>query len=625
MTDTMSGAHQARAIVPLLMLHVTIVVVLLALLAQHVLLTGDMVLHFILVDEIMKHGGVQPGSHLNGLVMPTYPQVSHWLAAIVGWSTGSGFVGIIVVSILSIYVSYLMIIRLVGAALPVNLLLFTSAFALLARTHSLIGWEVVVNWFYPQLVADVIYFASLLWLSKKAPIWQQALFVPLAGAATMWVQPLVAVHIFGAGATLIAFLVTEEWHRESTFPTRTALYLLLLVTLCAFVSVLHPSLQVMRTVAMNNGYLEFGYSRILLVAMVCAGIGIINLWRHFTDRAEYVDAVLGSALVAATLLAVAQFAALQMLSEGSDYAVKKHMFIVVTLGAMNAVRIIAWLTGPFARREAIGKYATPIMAAFATIYILKGFKTPVAPILEALAYANDVAKSDVPGFRPGNTVADDISIPPLANYMISLTALQHPPTTSLMENPKQDAKLVMIRRTPDTDQICEQRLYQSKTHAIVDPACLKIYPLNKTLRFGEGGNGWRYATEGWMAAGSSNVWSLGIPGGTIQLSLAQNLDVPYEINVTGMALLNQKHPEQEVRVEVNGIDIAAWTYHLAAPIGERSAIIPAQMASSGSLRIDFKAINPVSPAQMGMNTDPRIFGFGLESLTVRPCCMAVNK
>jgi hypothetical protein len=625
MMDTMSGAHQARAIAPLLMLHVTIVVALLALLARHVLLTGDMVLHFILVDEIMKHGGVQPGSYLTQLVMPTYPQASHWLAAIVGWSSGSGFVGIIVVSILSIYVSYLMIIRLVGAALPVNLLLFTAAFALLAHTHSLIGWEVVVNWFYPQLVADVIYFASLLWLSKKAPIWQQALFVPLVGAATMWVQPLVAVHIFAAGATLIAFLLTEEWHRESKFPARTALYLLLLVTLCALVSALHPSLRVMRTVAMNNGYLEFSYSTILLVAMVCAGIGIVNLWRHFSGRAEYVDAVLGSAVAAATLLAIAQFVALQMLGEGSDYAVKKHMFIIVTLGAINAVRILGSLTKPSARREVIGKYAAPILAATATIVILKPFKTPVAPILEAQVFAIDAAKSDVPGFRPGNTVADDMSIPFLANYMISLTALQHPLTTALTENPRQDAKLVMIRRNPDTDQICEQRLYESKTHAIVDAACLKIYPLNKTLRFGDGGNGWLYAAEGWMVPSSSNVWSLGIPGGTIQLSLAQNLDAPYEINVTGMALLNQKHPRQDIRVEVNGVDIATWTYDLAAPIGERSAMIPAQMASSGSLRIDFKAINPVSPAQMGMNTDPRIFGFGLESLTVRPCCVAVNK
>src|SRR6202011_1783324 len=103
-------------------------------------------------------------------------------------------------------------------------------------------------------------------------------------------------------------------------------------------------------------------------------------------------------------------------------------------------------------------------------------------------------------------------------------------------------KLVMIRRTPDIDQICEQRLYESKTLAIVDAACLKIYPLNKALTFEEGGNGRRYAAEGWLAAWPSNVWSQGTPGGTIQLSLAQNVDGPYEINVTGMALLNQKHP-----------------------------------------------------------------------------------
>src|SRR4051794_37869581 len=368
MMNRMSGAPQARVIAPLLMLHLAIVVVLLALLARHVLLTGDMVLHFILVDEIIKHGGLQPGSLLSQLVPPTYPQASHWLAAMVGWSTGSGFVAIIVISILSIYVSYLLIIRLVGAAL-LNLLLFVAAFALLARTHSLIGWEVVVNWFYPQLVADVIFFASLLWLSKKVPIWQQSLFVPLVGGATMWVQPLVAVHIFGAGATLVGFLFIEEWYRESRFPTRTALCLLLLVALCAIVTVPHPSFQVMRTVALNNGYLEFSYSKVLLVAMICAGIGIANLWHHFTGRAEYVDAVLGAAVVASTLLAVTQFVALRILGEGSDYAVKKHMFIVFTLGTMNAVRIIARLSRPVARRETVARYAAPLIAASAALFI----------------------------------------------------------------------------------------------------------------------------------------------------------------------------------------------------------------------------------------------------------------
>jgi hypothetical protein len=43
-----------------------------------------------------------------------------------------------------------------------------------------------------------------------------------------------------------------------------------------------------------------------------------------------------------------------------------------------------------------------------------------------MAYANHAASYELPDFVPGNTVADDISLPRMSNSMISLTAFQHP-------------------------------------------------------------------------------------------------------------------------------------------------------------------------------------------------------
>ena len=74
------------------------------------------------------------------------------------------------------------------------------------------------------------------------------------------------------------------------------------------------------------------------------------------------------------------------------------------------------------------------------------------------------------------------------------------------------------------------------------------------------------------------MWSQGVAGGSVELSLARNLGGPYQIDVTGMALVNQNHPRQEISVEVNGTSVATWTYELAVPSGQRSAVIPGAFA-----------------------------------------------
>jgi hypothetical protein len=604
-----------------LLLNAAIAVGLLITFARYVLMSGDLALHFALVDEIMKHGGVrsQPLPNLSAMVI--YPPATHWLAAIIGWIGGSGFVAIIIVSILSVYFSYLIIIRLVDANSPANVALFAVFFALLARTHSLVGWEIVVNYFYPQLAADVVFFALLLWLSGNPSLWRQAIFIPLVGAATMWIQPAVAVHILGAGTFLLAFRAAEKWRNESRFPT-TIFFGLLFVSLASvLIVILHPALRAMRYIALNDGYLQFRYTSILLVAFICAAIGSVNLLRHYLGRAQFVDAVLGSAVVASASLVFLQFAALNVFGEGSNYAVKKHMFLVVTLGAMNAVRVIGGYSGISSRRIP-GWLVAPVLAALATIVVLRGFVSPVAPILEALAYANHAARYELPNFSPGSIVADDQSLPPIANFMISITAFEHPHKSLGLVDPTADAALVMIRRDPEVDKKCGERFAESATYVIVNPACLKIYSLNEILDFKSEGKGWRYATSGWSGAEPWGAWSLGNLGGEIILPLPPNSKGSYELVVDAIAFVNQLHPKQVVAVEVNGTTVATWIFDLASSGGEQTAMIPAQLVSNNSLRIVFKAIDAVSPAQIAgkadqISADQRILGIGVKTVTVR--------
>ncbi len=241
----------------------------------------------------------------------------------------------------------------------------------------------------------------------------------------MWTQPLVAIHLLAAGCALTAFQILRTWSDKEVSRIGGAANLAVLVVGSAAIVLTDPAFNVMRTISANDGYLAFGYSSILSVALVCGAIGIWNLRQYWYGKAEYVDAVLGSAVIASVGLAVLQFALLKLSGDGSIYAIKKHMFIIFTLGMMNAVRVVASYVSINTKDLSPGLVA-PILAGCASFFVLAGYNTPVGPVVEALAYANKAAKYQLANLKPGNTVFDDQELPVMGNVPVSLTALQHP-------------------------------------------------------------------------------------------------------------------------------------------------------------------------------------------------------
>jgi len=515
----------------------------------------DLAQHFLLVDEVMKHAQVGPDASLRIGSMAMYPAGAHWIAAVIGWICGSGLVGITIVTIAAVYLCYLLITYLIDAGAPVAVLLFAIAFLGLKFTHALIGWEVVFNYFYAQLVANVVYLGLLLWVSRNQEDWKQVFVFLVTGWFTMWIHSLVAVHILAAGCVLMAFQFFDRWSKKSAHRKAAALSVVALVVGSIVIVLTNPAFKAMREISANDGYLAFGYSKIMLVAFLCAAVGAWNLYRRWRGRAEYVDAVLGAAVVAATCLAFIQFAALKYHGDGSAYAVKKHMFLIVTLGMVNAVRAIACYlpTGNWRLKPSL---IAPILAGFASFFILKGFDTPVAPIVKALAYANDAADYRLADFTPGNTVADDSSLPLMGNVMVTLSAFQHPFDARAIAwqsgAPMKDGSpYVMVRRTEAIDKICSQRFAEAQNYVIVDPACLRNYRLNAQLNFNAGGNGWNYASTGWGGGEAWGSWTLG-DGGVLNLSLAEPIKGPLELSVDGMVFVTGKHPVQRIDIVVHG-------------------------------------------------------------------------
>lgn len=576
----------------------------------------DLVQHFLLVDELDKYHGVRDGAFQRMGAMAIYPPIAHWMAVIAGWLFGSSLVGITVVTVASAFLVYVFIILLAGADSSTRLLLFAAAFLTLGFTKSQIGWEVIDNFFYPQLVADVVYFGVLLWAANSKGEWKQAICFLLIGLVTMWIQPLIAIHVFAAGCTLVAFQLLKRWTLDSLPVKHTFACLVALAAGAAIIVLTNPAFRVMREISANDGWLNFGYSSVLLVAFACAAFGAWNLQRYWNGKGEYVDAVVGTAVVAAFGLVILQFALLKLHGDGSAYAIKKHMFIVFTLGILNAVRVIASYlpTGKVLRPGLVA----PIFAGIASLFVLKGLNTPVAPILEALAYANHAFQDKSTGYAPGNTVSHEGTLPLMGNVMVSLTAFQHPFDARAIAwqggaSIKDGADYVMMRRTSRMSKLCNFSVTTKDSYIILPSACLSNYIPGESLTFSPDGTGWQYIVDGWSAAEPWGAWTLGNLGGAIKLSVPSG---KYRLIIDGRVYVAEQHPTQDIVIEVNGKDIATWNFDLAAPIATRSVDIPENLSQDGSLRIILKAPGSVSPAQLGQSADARVIGLGVQTLTL---------
>lgn len=590
----------------------------------------DLVQHFLLIDELMKHAEVRPGTQARIGAMAIYPPVAHWLATLVGWIGGSGLVGISIVAICSVFFSYLLIFRIVGADSAVSTLLLFGALLLLQNTKSLVGWEVVTNFFYPQLVADVAYLALLFWVSRRRSSALTAFAVAVVGTVTMWIQPLVAVHVLTAGCFLLTYQAARSWKADRARLLSDVSTLLILALASLALVAFHPSFRLMRQIAANNGYLEFGYSHVLRVAIACAAVGVLNLWRHWRGRGTWVDVVLSTALLGGVFLALIQFALLAIHGDGSEYAVKKHMFIVLTLATMNAIRLVsAYLPGVFVNsRPFVASLMAPLAAGTMSFFALSSFNVPAAPIVTAMSYANHVASLSARGLLPGGIVSADNSLIRLANVMISLTAFQHPFDSEAIawqrgSSMGADAKLVMVDRAQVDGKNCNERIADGTKNVVVEPACLLQYKLGDILGFAAGGSGASYiSSDGWGGAEPWGTWTVG--KSAISLILPKENKGSYQMIVDGMAWLPAEHPAQDVVVEVNGTRVATWKFTQAEPSGKRTATFPSELLRDGLARITFQAPGAVSPAQLGLSADSRVLGIGIKTIWLQSTDLATG-
>lgn len=303
----------------------------------------DLAHHYALVRVLMDEG-IRTGLDPNLGEMNFYPPLSHYLAAAVGFVTGSGFTAILAAAagaVAGLYVLLLSLLRSVSttAALTAAVVL---GVLVAGRIGLVPGAEIVGNFFFSQLVA---YALALTAVAAGAGCYRRHegvlfdLVVLVAVHVIAFAHLLPALQLLGTyGLVLLAGFVEER--------TRLATIRLALFSGLGLTLLLHPSFAAMTAIAANEGGAAFGFAmtrplRILVfVGSLSASGAAMIAFRHQKGAGLF----LGAFGCAAALLGLAQWLVFAMTGYGSSYAVTKHLAASATFGLVNASALFGvWL------------------------------------------------------------------------------------------------------------------------------------------------------------------------------------------------------------------------------------------------------------------------------------------
>ncbi|HYB58106.1 MAG TPA: hypothetical protein VEK12_18255 [Alphaproteobacteria bacterium] len=134
------------------------------------------------------------------------------------------------------------------------------------------------------------------------------------------------------------------------------------------------------------------------------------------------------------------------------------------------------------------------------------------------------------------------------------------------------------------------------------------YAWDSVIDFAEGGASGLYLEHGWSSPTASGTWTLS-PEAELALELER---VPAEgarLTVTAQAFTPPEQPVLETTVLANEAPLGHWLFVAGEPERPRSLLIPAAlMRREAPLHLAFRFVEPKSPRELGVSSDPRPLG-----------------
>jgi hypothetical protein len=309
----------------------------------------DIAHHYSLVFRLSENWSLVPNDPTLE-EMNVYPRYSHLAAALVGKLVGSPFLGMQLVAVIALVILWAACLAILYAAPgrtgPFNAIVMALAVVLNVGAFRIHGAEISQNYFFAQLVAQALAMAAIATAIRvDARFARGAGYAVLLGAILLitGVHLLPAIELLAVLAGLlvldVAFVPVPQRQR-----VQRALVACVVLAIGTMLVVLHPAFTAMRGIANNNGDISLGplaplWSVVLmsLIALPCS-LSLLRIWRRdpvASGMYKYLG-VYGAAVASLCLLQ----AVLRAFHIGSDYAVKKYAFAVVTFLFM---RLALWL------------------------------------------------------------------------------------------------------------------------------------------------------------------------------------------------------------------------------------------------------------------------------------------
>lgn len=595
------------------------------------------------VMEIVRHAVLIPQQgHEFMAEMFIYPKLSHRLAALAATLGFAELNALLMVGVLSAAIAWLVLFDQ-ARRVSMGYLAATAVLAVLnvALTRAAFGGELVDNFFYPQIVGEVVATLALVG----------------GGALLLRSRPLFIV--YGALAVLLAGC----FHLVPTLKLAGALMAMLgltflrdliharrvdgvsLVGLLAILGGLvgSPYFWRMRWMATNNGSLHLAFDISLngLAIAACvllalsAWILVFELLRKpeaiEADRKPTAAAVLIASLgAAAAAVMLAQYALWVAKGDGSEYAVLKHSFgvfsllgFVIPLWLMTVLGLRAAPTAPSAAW--IGKLALPsVLVAQLSVLLCLFVRPSVMDVPRVNAMLRDVREVRLTRGLHGEPVLFSATdTPPITTYIATIAMLRTPHggnVLSLMQDGRPD-------RPGDVDYIVTL-----PGDAYDKPGCRVGAPVGgvvvvkgpcvepSSLLFKTGGAGVPHLREGWGVPEPGGVWSLGKRAVVdMPITASQRALASASLQVAAFAFLPEESPRRTITVSIPGAPPQTHAFYRNDGVRHDFMLkLPAQALKNDTVRVTFDIKDPETPRQLGLGPDDRMLGAGLEAMRIIP-------
>jgi hypothetical protein len=295
-------------------------------------------------------------------------------------------------------------------------------------THTLVGNEIIGNFFYAELIGDFGFVLFLVIASIIDRPKMVCVFAIAAVYALAWIYPMSAAKLALSIGLLQVLSLCRAYSRERLIAAIATSVLLLIIM------VAHSAFEQMVRNAAHDGSISITLPVVLAADSVSVTLAAGIWWLNFARGSGARYEPLIAAALATGLLAWVQFGCWHFAGLGSPYAVKKHGFIICTLAVASfavCLAELAFRTGLHSRFQGplklVPMYVTRWLAAcLAVVAVLPGRGSPLDAVVRYDNEVRAIVASGVPADLREQTISLNGNLPMGINFAVAVAVLHLP-------------------------------------------------------------------------------------------------------------------------------------------------------------------------------------------------------